>query len=159
MAPRIINTTPHEVSVFNPITKHSVTFPADKKYSIRGGYIPDPKQSDVGGIEVFENGEYTQEAIPFELRDGDILIVSMVTGNCVEEMTEAEFEKVFQGKKVRVVSPGSGPLNSKRDAGGKILESLQFVEYFPKGKGTGKKRASSSSDEEEEGQRKKMEKN
>lgn len=87
----------------------------------------------IDNVPIFSQGEFTLR-IPdnIQYEDGDALIVSIIVGDIISKKTEAEFNEIFKGKKVRIFSPASGGANEcERDEQGRIIRNLGLIEYLP----------------------------
>ncbi len=77
---------------------------------------------------------YTLDPLPvtLPLDSPVVLLVSMLAGDCLEQMTPEAAQALFQGHTdVTVISPGAGPEECVRDEKGQILHSLVVKKYTP----------------------------
>lgn len=131
---RVLNLTPHTVTFKRPGGLADLVYEPNSMFGpngIRADWTSSGEGECMEGVPVWLNGPYKLGSIDAsELEDGDILIVSMLVGQGVEKLYREEFNALFQGKKLRFVSPGSGPGQCERVAGA-ITKSLLFIEYVP----------------------------
>lgn len=129
---RVFNATPHDVVVRIEAIKDTVKFEKSTDLTLRCDWESGGEAESTFGIKVLKNGPYSLTAPPdFKFKDGDVIITSQIVGNAVEAMTPQDFSVIFQGKKVRIVSPGSGPDQAERTKEGQIKESFLLIEYLP----------------------------
>lgn len=129
---RVINTTPHDCHMY--LADNTViTYPKTKELTIRSRLYDDgPREPIDGRMDVVGNGHFMPDlnSIKFDFQDGDVVIVSMVDGLGIQNSSKEDFLSAFQKKKIRFVSPDSGPEYSIRNEKGQILGCRRFVEYY-----------------------------
>ncbi len=86
------------------------------------------------GVRTEAPAVYTLDPLPvtLPLDSPVVLLVSMLAGDCLEQMTTEAAQALFQGHTdVTVISPGAGPEECVRDEKGQILYSMVVKKYTP----------------------------
>lgn len=87
----------------------------------------------IDGIKMCPSpNDYTIDPLPkgVELKDGDVLIVSMIMAEFLVDQTKQEISKIFGGKKdIIVCIPSSGPEDCERTKEGQVARCFYLYVY------------------------------
>jgi hypothetical protein len=134
---RVLNLFSHSIT-FQKENGEDIQFKADEVFGrndLRCEYSPGDEAQSIMGIRVKKNGPFRLEVdkkLLDHIQDGDVLLVPLLVGNTVESTSETDFQRVFGGKRIRIVSPGTRENQAIRNEMGRVVKSLEAVEYFPR---------------------------
>ena len=128
---KIFNCTPHPVRFIDRFThKYITTYEPCGVVTRLDQAKMEPTEYILGLIPVKPIGKYTIDAqtavLPDGVQDGDILIVSTLLA---QEVVRVGIANVFNGVKVRLMVPSSGPGDCIRDSKGNIEGVFDLYEY------------------------------
>lgn len=112
MSKRVLNLTPHDVSIVDKEGLVIATYPTQKVY-IRSRQELGPELESVDGVSpVYGVGTYSVNREEFEmigLNKGDTIIVSSISAEHIKELAQAA--------DIRVLVPATGPDQCHRENG------------------------------------------